>query len=168
MKPDEVHRPRECGDSIGQTQLEVPASSLGLFHHDWMVGRLAAQEPARDQLWDAPGSNGVVIGCHGHSFRGLSQAPAMRALYPRVPDPTVSAGTLSTPRSRSAQQDVQNMSNLAHRYPLVTEFCWSTPRCTPQQRLPADVVGTHSDGEKSARHDSGVMQSHTRSPNGRY
>jgi hypothetical protein len=71
MKPDEVHRPRERGDSIGQTHLEIPAPSLGLFHHDWMVDYLATQELARDQLWHAPGSNGAVIGCHGHSFRGL-------------------------------------------------------------------------------------------------
>src|SRR5258705_11775181 len=72
IKPDEVHRPREYGGSMGQTHLEIPASSLGLFQHDWMVGRLAAQEPARDQLWDAPGSNRALIGRHGRPFPGLS------------------------------------------------------------------------------------------------
>jgi hypothetical protein len=40
--------------------------------------------------------------------------------------------------------------------------------CGAQQHLPTDVVGTHNDGERSARHDSGVIQSHTRSPNDRH
>jgi hypothetical protein len=70
VNPDEVHRSRERGDSVGQTQLEIPASSLGLFEHRWMVSYPAAQEPVGDQLWDAPGSDGVVIGCHGRPLRG--------------------------------------------------------------------------------------------------
>jgi hypothetical protein len=42
MNPDEVHRSCERGDSIGQTQLEIPASSLSLLQHGWMVGPLTA------------------------------------------------------------------------------------------------------------------------------
>jgi hypothetical protein len=230
MNPDEVHRPRERGDSIRQTQLEIPASSLRLFHHDWMVVCLAAQELAGDQLWDAPGSSGAVIGRHDRSFRGLSQPPALRELYPRIVEQTVSASTPSTPRNGPAQQHVQSCPRIpagkrnsvgAHRRALHHRCRTPTPMshggsiesqcvtsgidptnicgkrrghsgrnalrecmvdnesrkrssgrllhgCRTQQRLLTDVVGTHNDGETSARHHSGVAQSHRRSPNGRY
>jgi len=66
VKPDEVHRPGERGDSIGQPRLEIPVSSFGLLDHHWMVGALAAQELTWDQLRVAPGRNSVVI---GHCWR---------------------------------------------------------------------------------------------------
>jgi hypothetical protein len=45
---------------------------------------------------------------------------------------------------------------------------WLLQGCSARHRPGADVVGTHNDGERFARDDSGVIQSHTRSPNDRH
>src|ERR1700732_2673580 len=48
VNPDEVHRPRECRDSIGQPHLETLASFLCLVQYGRMMQWLATQRPTRD------------------------------------------------------------------------------------------------------------------------
>jgi len=73
---------------VGQTRLEIPASPLGLFQHGWVVGPLAAQEPARDQLSDASGGDGAVIGRHRRFFATFRKhRPTLSALTMTVKAP---------------------------------------------------------------------------------
>jgi hypothetical protein len=52
---------------------------LGPFQHGWVVGLLAAQEPARDQLSDASGGDGAVIGRHRRFFAACASTGLVRS-----------------------------------------------------------------------------------------